>query len=499
LYYRTPFIEQLTFFDKRLLQHDSIQTEFITYDRKSLVVDFFSHWRIFDPLKFLRTVGNEIGARARLDDIIRSELRLNLGRKKLKEIVATGSSALMARVTKESDRKARRYGIQIVDVRLKRVDLPQENRNAIFDRMKAERRQVESRYRFGGRREARRIRSKSERERDAILAEASAKAEPLYRRALAIREKALGPGHLDFGRALTSLSAVLLSLGKYADAEPFLRRALAIREKALGPERPDVARILKNLGRVYRAQKRYGEAETALRRALTIFEEKLKPDHPIIAGTLNDLAGLYQMLGKWKQAALLRGRARAVRPAPWASARPSTIKEPSPGPLAEAKRLDAQVSQLYQARRYAEALSPAQRSLSIREKFLGPEDPRVADSLKTLARLYKDQRQFEKAESHYKRALAIREKKLGPNHPDVAAALYEMAPVYFSQRKFTEALLLLERALGILEKNLGPDHIRIVRLLNRLAFAYQAAGKWGEATPAREKARAMRKRLAGGR
>ena len=144
--YRIPFIDQLTVFDKRLLEYDSSPTEIITQDKKTLVVDNFSRWRIIDPLLFLQTVRNEAGAQARLDDIIYSELRLELGRKDLVKIVAVDRALLMREVTKESDRKARSYGIQIVDVRLKRTDLPQENLKAIFGRMKAERNRIAKQY-----------------------------------------------------------------------------------------------------------------------------------------------------------------------------------------------------------------------------------------------------------------------------------------------------------------------------------------------------------------
>ena len=170
LSYRTPFIEQLTFFDKRLLEYDSNPTEIITQDKKSLVVDNFSRWRITDPLKFLRTVRDEVGAQARLDDIIYSELRLELGRKQLVDIVAHDRAELMAQVTKESNQKAKKYGIDIVDVRLKRADLPQENLKAIFGRMQAERNRIARQYRSEGREEAQKIRAETDRERDILLA-----------------------------------------------------------------------------------------------------------------------------------------------------------------------------------------------------------------------------------------------------------------------------------------------------------------------------------------
>ncbi|MBI3025887.1 MAG: protease modulator HflC [Candidatus Tectomicrobia bacterium] len=172
LSYRVPFIEQLTYFDRRLLEYDSNPTEIITQDKKTLVVDNFSRWRIIDPLQFLRTVRDEVGAQARLDDIIYSELRLELGRKDLIEIVAKERGPLMEKVTQEADRKAKEYGIQIVDVRLKRGDLPAENLKAIYGRMQAERERIATQYRSEGREEAQKIRAGTDRERDILLADA---------------------------------------------------------------------------------------------------------------------------------------------------------------------------------------------------------------------------------------------------------------------------------------------------------------------------------------
>ncbi len=170
LQYRIPFVEQLTYFDRRLLEYDSNPTEIITQDKKSLVVDNFSRWRIIDPLQFLRTVRNERGAQARLDDIIYSELRQELGRKDLSDIVSKDRAQLMAKVTKASDKKSREYGIQIVDVRLKRADLPTENLKAIYGRMQAERQRIARQYRSEGKEQAQKIRAETNRERDVLLA-----------------------------------------------------------------------------------------------------------------------------------------------------------------------------------------------------------------------------------------------------------------------------------------------------------------------------------------
>ena len=172
LHMKVPFVDQLTYFDKRLLAYDSNPTEIITQDKKTLVVDNFSRWKIIDPLKFLQTVRDETGAQARLDDIIYSELRLELGRKDLIKIVASERTELMDSVTKASDTKARKYGIQIIDVRLKRSELPSENLKSIYGRMRTERNRIARQYRSEGAEEAQKIRAQTDRERDILLAEA---------------------------------------------------------------------------------------------------------------------------------------------------------------------------------------------------------------------------------------------------------------------------------------------------------------------------------------
>ena len=130
-----------------------------------------------------------------------------------------------------------------------------------------------------------------------------AEAEPLYRRSLAIREKALGPEHPDVGTALNNLALLYQAQGRYAEAEPLYRRSLAIREKALGPEHPDVGTALNNLAVLYRAQGRYAEAEPLYRRSLAIHEKALGPEHPDVGTALNNLALLAFAQGDWAQAA----------------------------------------------------------------------------------------------------------------------------------------------------------------------------------------------------
>ena len=172
LHFKLPFFQQVIFFDNRLLDYDSAPTEVITEDKKALVVDNYSRWRIKDPLLMLQTVQNENGAQARLDDIIYSKLRLELGLHSLIEIVASKRKEIFSKVTASSNEKAKEYGIEIIDVRVKRADLPPENEKAVFGRMRAERQRIARQYRSEGKEEALKIRSKTDKLRTILLANA---------------------------------------------------------------------------------------------------------------------------------------------------------------------------------------------------------------------------------------------------------------------------------------------------------------------------------------
>ena len=172
LYLKIPFIQSVEYFDKRLLLYDAQPKELLTRDKQQLVVDNFARWRIVDPLNFYRTLRNEQGAQSRLDDIIYSNVRENLGRQTLLEIVSSRRAELMREITKASDSRVRDFGIEIVDVRIRRADLPEKNEQNVFRRMKAERERQAKKFRAEGDEEARKIRSQAERESKIILAEA---------------------------------------------------------------------------------------------------------------------------------------------------------------------------------------------------------------------------------------------------------------------------------------------------------------------------------------
>jgi modulator of FtsH protease HflC len=179
LYVKIPFIQEVTYFDKRLLDYDSQAQDVITQDKKTLLLDNYAKWRIVDPLKVYQNFQTQRGARQRLNDIIYSELRVELGRHDLLEIVADHRADLMKIVTQRSHEKASAYGIEIQDVRIKRADLPEQNEKAVFARMQAERERQAKQYRAEGAEEAQKIRSEAEKDREIILAQAYKESEEL--------------------------------------------------------------------------------------------------------------------------------------------------------------------------------------------------------------------------------------------------------------------------------------------------------------------------------
>ena len=152
-------IQKVTFFDKRLLDYDANPAQVYTKDKKILLLDNYARWRIVDPLLFMKSLRTVDQALRRLDDIVFSELRKELGQHELSEVIATNRAELMRQVTERSDEVARAYGIEVLDVRVKRADLPPENEAAVFDRMRAERSREAKAYRSEGDEQALTIRA----------------------------------------------------------------------------------------------------------------------------------------------------------------------------------------------------------------------------------------------------------------------------------------------------------------------------------------------------
>ena len=159
-------------FEKRLLEYDVPPEEILSRDKKSLIIDNYVRWRITDPLLFLQTVAAIPTAKTRLDDIVYSELRQELGTHDMVEIITENRELIMEKVTIASNEETSKYGIEVIDVRIRRVDLPQENEASIYARMEAERKRQANKFRSEGEEEAQKIRAATDRDKTVILADA---------------------------------------------------------------------------------------------------------------------------------------------------------------------------------------------------------------------------------------------------------------------------------------------------------------------------------------
>ena len=173
-----PFQEKITF-DDRLLEYDSPPEEILSKDKKSLIVDNYVRWKIVDPLQFLKTVQAIPTAKSRMDDIVYSELRRELGTHDMVEIITENREEIMDIVTRQSNSATLAYGISVVDVRIRRVDLPAENEESIYARMEAERKRQANKFRSEGEEEAQKIRAATDRDKTIILADAYKEAEKI--------------------------------------------------------------------------------------------------------------------------------------------------------------------------------------------------------------------------------------------------------------------------------------------------------------------------------
>ena len=150
LNFKIPFIQNVVFLDKRILNLDAPPEEVIASDQKRLIVDAFARFQIIDPLKFYISVGNERVARSRLSTIINSRIRNVLGQEELQTLLSKDRSKQMALIKEGVNNEAQNFGINIVDVRIKRADLPQANSDAIYRRMQTEREREAKEFRAKG-------------------------------------------------------------------------------------------------------------------------------------------------------------------------------------------------------------------------------------------------------------------------------------------------------------------------------------------------------------
>jgi modulator of FtsH protease HflC len=177
LHFKVPFVQNVIFYDKRILYIEPSAEEVNAADQKRLVVDSYARYRIVNPLLFYQSVGTEAGANARLASIINSTLRLVIGNVPLASVVADKRAEVMQQVRDAANIQAKAFGIDVIDVRIRRADLPAENSQAIYERMKTERQREAAQFRAEGQREAQKIRAGADRQKIETVATAQKQAQ----------------------------------------------------------------------------------------------------------------------------------------------------------------------------------------------------------------------------------------------------------------------------------------------------------------------------------
>ena len=241
LNFKLPFIQNVVFLDKRILNLDNEPQEVIAADQKRLIVDAIARFKIVDPLKFYISVGNERVARSRLSTIINSRIRGVLGTQELATLLSTDRAKQMSIIQNDVNTEAKTLGIQIVDVRIKRADLPPANSDAIYKRMQTEREREAKEFRAQGAEIAQKIRSTADKDVTVLLANANKKSEIMKGEGDGQRNKifagAFGrdPQFFAFYRAMQAYETALIggetSLVLSPDSEFFKFFGKAIRPK----------------------------------------------------------------------------------------------------------------------------------------------------------------------------------------------------------------------------------------------------------------------------
>jgi len=170
--FKIPFIQKTQYFEKRILVSDAPPEEYLTLDKKRILVDSYTRWRIDDTIKFFMTVRNEVGALGRLNGIVYSELRTHIAGHNFHDIIGEERETIMEKVAAKAGDIVTQYGIDIIDVRIKRADLPREVQSSVYARMNAERHRIAKKYRAEGEEKALIIRANADKEATIIMADA---------------------------------------------------------------------------------------------------------------------------------------------------------------------------------------------------------------------------------------------------------------------------------------------------------------------------------------
>lgn len=301
----------------------------------------------------------------------------------------------------------------------------------------------------------------------------------LAQRAIAIWEKVLGKEHQRVATSLSALALLYTEQGNYTQAEPLIKRALAIREK-LSMGDLDVARSLRQLASLYQAQGKYDRVEPLIQRSITILEKVYGKENRDVARSLGNLALFYQEQGNYTQAELLYQRSLAI----FAKLKAQEDSGAVVNLNLELKDIDAlnkatvlsNLATLYLAQgKYSPAESLLKNVLTIRENKPEPNSLDIANSLNSLGALYRSQGELSQAEPFLKRALSLVESR-GKENIYSTFVLNNLALLYQAQGKYNQAEPLLQRTLALREKVLGQEHPDVASSFSNLASLYQAQG-----------------------
>ena len=337
------------------------------------------------------------------------------------------------------------------------------------------------------------------------------KASDLLQKAVATREKILGPLDQSLVRPLSLLGEIYLNKPDYPKSEAFYTRAVKVQD-SIDPSGAPAFSPLNNLGELYAMTDRFDLAEQTYRRAISTGEKVFGAGHPMVINPMVNLATLFDQEGDYPKAQAMYEQALATQEknkgpeyaglaviisnlAEVYSERGDYANAVRLGQRAIAivdkpdhqddERLGLALVATADAYRFQGELDKAEplyeRSLKVYEKALGPDDPLIADSLSDLAEIYSDHRDFAKAETFFHRALEIRQKKLGAENSSVGASLDKLASLYREQGDYARAEPLYRQAAAIREKELGPEHPELARTLTHLSELEMAKGNSAEA------------------
>ena len=295
-------------------------------------------------------------------------------------------------------------------------------------------------------------------------------AEPLLKRALAIREKALGPSHPETMAILGVLGPVYRALGRAEEAELLEKRARQTPTRSDEYASDDVR--LRNEAAVRAGEGKHAEAAQLYQSAISAAEKRYGAKHPRIVHSLNPLAELYVKLGRLAEAELLLKRALAIR---------EETSELAELQLQTAVAFESSAKVNRQQGRRAEADLDDKKAQEARANARNTENGFTALSLDKLAEFYVAQGRYGEAEPLLRRALAIREKEKGVESEHTAGTVEKLAELYRAQRRYAEAEPLYKRALNLQEKKHGADTVHSLGSLSKLAPIYEGLGRYGEA------------------